>query len=100
VRVCLSEQERGRAAALHEVLLKSPSGALVPLTEVAEIHRTHAFTSISRRDGKRIFSVTADIGVGVSDDTVEEVLEEKIVPALIVKFPGISVGFGGEEKEG
>jgi multidrug efflux pump subunit AcrB len=99
VRVRLSMHERGHAAALNEVLLKSPSGALVPLTEVAEIHRTQAFTSISRRDGKRIFSVTADIGFGVSDDAVEEVLEEKIVPALMVKFPGICVNFGGEEEE-
>ena len=99
VRVRLSEQERGRAAALHAVMLKSPAGSLVPLTEVAEIHRTHAFTSISRRDGKRIFSVTADIGFGISEEKVETVLEEKIVPALMAKFPGISVGFGGEEEE-
>jgi len=80
-------------------LLKTPSGTLVPLTEVADITHTHAFTSLVRRDGKRIFPVTADIPFGVSDDAVEEVLEETILPELMERFPGASIIVGGEEAE-
>jgi multidrug efflux pump subunit AcrB len=99
VMVRLNENERSRHGSLTSVLLKTPSGALVPLTEVADIEQTLAFTSLVRRDGKRIFPVTADIPFGVSDDAVEEVLEETILPKLMDAFPGVSVIVGGEEEE-
>jgi len=99
VMVRLSRKERIHPGTLQEVLLKSPSGKLIPLIEVAEITQTHSFTSLARCDGKRIFPVSADISFGVSDDVVEDALEEKILPDLIADFPGVSVRFGGEEEE-
>jgi multidrug efflux pump subunit AcrB len=99
VMVRLSEKERKHPGTLQEVLLLSPSGVLIPLTEVVDITQTHSFTSMARRDGKRIYTVTADISIGISDDVVEEALEEKILPELIADFPGASVIFGGEEEE-
>ncbi|MDY6987318.1 MAG: efflux RND transporter permease subunit [Thermodesulfobacteriota bacterium] len=99
VMVRLNEKERRQHGALQEVLLKTPSNTLVPLTEVADITQTHSFTTVAQRDGKRIYPVTADIGVGISDDVVEDALEEGILPALMAEFPGLSVGFGGEEEE-
>ncbi len=99
VMVRLSESERGHHGALQAVLLKSPSGALVPLTEVADITPTRAFTSLARRDGKRIFPISADISFGVSDDAVEEVLEETILPQLLDRFPGVSIATAGQEEE-
>ena len=99
VLVRLDEQARTQAGGLQRVMLKSPSGHLVPLTEIADIRQTHASTALARRDGRRIFPVTADIGLGVDDDAVEDLLEEIIIPALRNEFPGVSVGFGGEEEE-
>jgi multidrug efflux pump subunit AcrB len=99
VMVRLSEKERTGYGALEEVLLKSPSGDLIPLTQVADIAQTRSFTSLARRNGKRIYPVTADTMIGISDDVVEDVLEEKVLPALIAEFPDVSVGFGGEEEE-
>jgi multidrug efflux pump subunit AcrB len=99
VMVRLSETERRRDGALNEVLLKTPVGALVPLTQIADIKKSQSFTSLLRRDGKRIYPVTADIQTDVSADAVEDALKENILPALIADFPGLSVGFGGEEEE-
>ncbi len=99
VMVRLDDQARNRANALGAVLLKTPAGDMVPLTEVADITTTHAFTSLVRRDGKRIFPVTADIPFGVSDDKVEDALDEKILPELKQRFPGVSIIVGGEEAE-
>jgi multidrug efflux pump subunit AcrB len=99
VMVRLEEKARKQLDALQAVLLKTPSGALIPLTEVADITQAHSFTSLARRDGKRIYPVTADIGIGISDDVIEETLEENLLPKLRAEFPGVSVNFGGEEEE-
>ncbi|MBF0379068.1 MAG: efflux RND transporter permease subunit [Desulfamplus sp.] len=99
VMVRLNEKERSQIASLQEILLKSPSGSLLPLTEVAEITQTRSFTSLARRDGKRIYPVTADIGFGIDDDIIEDVLEDAIIPQVIADFSGLSINFGGEEEE-
>ncbi|MGD9161462.1 MAG: efflux RND transporter permease subunit, partial [Desulfobacteraceae bacterium] len=99
VMVKLTEKERRSSSSLQEVMLENQYGALVPLSEVAEITRTQTPTSLVRRDGKRVFPVTADIMTGISDDFIEEELEEKILPSLLEKFPGVSITFGGEEEE-
>jgi multidrug efflux pump subunit AcrB len=99
VMVRLLEKEREQPSALDAVLLKNPSGELIPFTAVADITPTHASTHLARRDGKRIFPVTADIGFGMDDDEIEDVVEEEIIPALKEEFPGIRVVFGGEEEE-
>jgi multidrug efflux pump subunit AcrB len=99
VMVRLSAAERRHREALEAVVLKRPAGALVPLTAVAAIEETRSFTTIARRDGKRIYPVTADIRFGLSDDVVEAVLEEQILPRLKAEFPGVGIGFGGDEAE-
>ncbi len=98
VMVRLSEEERGEKNALREVLLKCPSGAMVPLTELADIARTHSFTALARRDGKRIYPVTADIRIGFDEDVVEDILEDDVIPRIISEYPGVSIAFGGEEE--
>jgi multidrug efflux pump subunit AcrB len=99
VMVRLDETDRNRKSSLEAVLLKNPSGDLIPLTQVADITQARSFTSLSRRSGKRIYPVTADIMIGISDDVVEGFLEEEILPDLMAAFPGVSVSFGGEEEE-
>ncbi len=99
VMVRLNERERSQVSALQEVLIKSPSGALLPLTEVADITQTRSFTSLARRDGKRIYPVTADIAFGIDDDDIEDTLEDVLVPLTMADFPGVSINFGGEEEE-
>jgi multidrug efflux pump subunit AcrB len=99
VMVRISEKERTHSGDLHDVMLRNQYGVLVPLTQVAEITRTQTYTSLFRRDGKRVFPVTADISIGISDDMIENELEEKILPELSKEFPGVSINFGGEEEE-
>ncbi len=99
VMVRLSEKERGDISTMQEVMLKNQYGSLVPLSQVAEITRNHTRTNLVRRDGKRIFPVTADIMTGISDDFIEDELDEKVLSALTKKFPGVSVTIGGEEEE-
>jgi multidrug efflux pump subunit AcrB len=99
VMVRLSENQRQRINALDRVLLRSPSGAFIPLAEVAEITQGRSFTSVARRDGRRIYPVTADIGFGIKGDVVEDILENALVPKIVADYPGVSIHFGGEEEE-
>jgi multidrug efflux pump subunit AcrB len=99
VMVRLNAAERQRREALEAVVLRQPTGALVPLTAVAAIEETRAFTTIARRDGRRIYPVTADLRFGLSEDVVEDVLAEQLLPRLKAEFPGVDIGFGGDEAE-
>jgi multidrug efflux pump subunit AcrB len=99
VMVRLNEAERSMRSSLEEILLKSGSGGFIPLTEVADITQTRAFTGLARRNGKRIYPVTADIMIGISDDVVDTFLDDEILPKLMSEFPGVSVTAGGEEEE-
>jgi multidrug efflux pump subunit AcrB len=99
VMVRLAETERQQRSALEDALVKTPDGTLAPLSEVATIIQGQSSTILTRRDGKRIYPVTADVMTGVSDDVVEETLEEELLPEFLVEYPGLMIGFGGEEEE-
>jgi multidrug efflux pump subunit AcrB len=101
VMVRLSEEERTQISALENALLKTPSGNLVPLTEIATITQERSTTNLARRDGRRIYPVSADIMSGVSDDVVEGILEDSMIPQLIEEYPGLRVmiGGGGEDDD-
>ncbi|MCP3927157.1 MAG: efflux RND transporter permease subunit [Desulfobacterales bacterium] len=99
VMVRMNRNERSLVSSLTEAEIKNPSGFLIPLTEVAEIKKARSFTSLNRRDGKKIYTVTADIGFGIDDDVIEDTLEDVLIPKLIREFPELSVTFAGEEEE-
>jgi multidrug efflux pump subunit AcrB len=100
VMVRLPENERKLRSSLENALIKTSDGNLIPISEVATITQGKSTTILSRRDGKRIYPVTADVVVGIDDDLVEEILEEEILPEILFEYPGLKIGIGGEEEEG
>src|SRR5690606_27104098 len=61
VRVRLPEAQRTSEFDVENLMIRTPAGPFVPLLQVAEVERGRAYTSITRRDGRRTISVTADI---------------------------------------
>jgi multidrug efflux pump subunit AcrB len=61
IMVRLPESERRLQHTLEELLVRTPAGMHVPLNEVVDYTRDRAYTSITRRDGRRTISVTADV---------------------------------------
>jgi multidrug efflux pump subunit AcrB len=61
VMVRLPESERTEQHTLEELLLRTPQLAYVPLDEVVSYTRDRAYTSITRRNGRRTINVTADV---------------------------------------
>ena len=99
VMVRLSEDERQSIASVQSMLLKTPDGALLPLQAVASFELGQSQTSLHRRDGKRIYSVTADIVGGADEGSIEDTIEDLFLPALQQEYPGIVISLGGEDEE-
>ncbi len=98
IRVLQKKHGRG-IQALRDLYLKSPSGAHVPLLEVADIREQSGFSIINRRNGKNVISVTADIDLKVSSGVeVQKALEAGGLPDIARKYD-ISYRFAGRSED-
>ncbi|HTM61461.1 MAG TPA: CusA/CzcA family heavy metal efflux RND transporter [Burkholderiales bacterium] len=93
VAVRLDEEER-KLTRMQDLLIATPSGAYVPLSEVATFRTIGGLMNIARENGKRVFAIGVfirgrDMGSVVSD--MQKNVEDK------VKLPeGYSVTWSGE----
>jgi len=93
------EKERKAEYYLEEMLLTTPQGVKVPLQEVVDINRGKAFTTIDRRNGRRVVSVTADVTPRSQADLVLNAVTGDTLPQLMRKYPGLSFGFEGRQAD-
>lgn len=99
VRVRLPESERDTEFSLEEMIVHAPNGTEVPLREVVNIERGRAYTSIARRDGRRIITVTADVNPRDQVPRMLTVLTEEILPDIMQKHAGLSFSFEGRQAD-
>ncbi len=95
VLVRLPEEARSREADVERLLIQTPAGTWVPLLEVADVDRGRAYTSISRRDGRRTVQVTSGVEPFDQTSVVQASLEASVLPSLIEDYPGLSYSFEG-----
>ncbi len=85
--------------ALRELFVRSPTGAEVPLEEVARFTEDRGFSSVTREDGSREISVSAEINEEiVKPDDVLAALDSGDM-ARIAQKHGISYVFRGKNEE-
>ena len=99
VRVKLPEDQREDVHHLEDLIIRTPSGAEVPLLDVAELEKDEAFTSINRRDGRRAINVSMDVQPRSAVTQVIEALRSEALPKLRNDFPGITWSFEGSDAE-
>ncbi|MEE4207374.1 MAG: efflux RND transporter permease subunit [Erythrobacter sp.] len=101
VYVRLPEAERDALEDLSDYRIRPPgSPASIPFGEVAEIEYGSAPSTIDRRGGRRIITVTADVLPGVTTGSeVTAKLEREVLPALRQDIPSLDWTFGGEQRE-
>lgn len=99
VRVKLPEEQREDIHHLEDLVVRTPSGAEVPLMDVAEVRKGQAFSSINRRDGRRVVNVSMDIEPKRAVTQVIEALRNEELPELRKDFPGITWTFEGSDAE-
>ncbi len=99
VRVKLPEDQREDIYHLEELVVRTPSGAEVPLLDVAAVEESLAFNSINRRDGRRVISISMDAEPKGAVTQVIEALKSEELPRLREDFPGITWSFEGSDAE-
>ncbi len=99
VRVKLPEGQREDVHHLEDLIIRTPNGSEVPLLDVAEVTESLAFTSINRRDGRRVIGVSMDAEPAGAVNQVIDALRTKELPQLREDFPGITWSFEGSNAE-
>ncbi len=99
IMVRLPREERISEYNLEEMILRTPDGGEVPLHEAVTLERGRADTSIERRNGRRVISVSADVRPRSQAVQVTEVLNTEIIPKLTARYPGLSFSYQGRQAD-
>ncbi len=99
VRVKLPEEQRKDIHHLEDLIIRTPDGVEVPLLDVADVEKSEAFTSINRRNGRRVVNVSMDVDPKRAVTQVISALREETLPQLRDDYPGITWTFEGSDAE-
>lgn len=99
VRVKLPLEERQDVHHLEDLVIRTPGGMEVPLMDVVTVEEGEAFTSINRRDGRRVVTVGMDAEPANAVTRVLASIQEEVLPQLRADFPGITWSFEGSQAE-
>jgi multidrug efflux pump subunit AcrB len=99
VLVMRPETERAAQTDVRDLLIRTPQGTLVPLHSLVEFDDTRAFANITRRDGRRTISVTANVNPRNQAQQVQNATVQDLMPKLMADYPGLSYSFAGRQKD-
>ena len=100
VYVRLPAAERDTIADVEGYLIRTPSGAEVPLSQVASVSTGRSPSSIRRKDGQRIVTVTADVDAAViTGGEATGIVATTVLPELINTYPGLTYAVGGQQQQ-
>ena len=93
------ESQRDTLDDLFETRIQTPTGHLIPIEQVADITPANSPTTINRRDGRTITTLTADVDLSViTGQEANDFLANEVIPDLLAKYPGVQIEFGGEQR--
>ena len=99
VMVRAPKEERLALSDLQNLRIHTPTGADMPLSEVADIVIGRGSATITHVDRQRIINVTADLNKDrVDANAVVSELKEWF-PSVLKDFPGVSFDLEGEQRE-
>ncbi|QDU35099.1 Multidrug resistance protein MdtC [Poriferisphaera corsica] len=99
VMVRLPESERISITRLDSLLLRTPQGNEIPLQEAVNISTSRAYTTIDRKDGHRIITVTSNVSPDSETSKIIDSLLETTLPSLTQHYPGLTYSFDGREQD-
>ena len=99
VRVRLPEAQRISEFDIESLMIRTPAGRDVPLRQVASVERGRAYTDITRREGRRTVTVTANVEPIADTSKVMATLSSDILPQLARDYPGLGCGYEGRQAD-
>ena len=99
VNVRFPKEQRDSLSDLLDTQIRTSDGYLIPLSTVAYVREGLAPTSILRRNGRQVTTVTADLDVSVSTGReVNALITTQILPLIKEENPGLLFDLGGEQR--
>lgn len=99
VLVMRPETERSAQTDVRDLLIRTPQGSLVPLHSLVNFDDTRAVANITRRDGRRTISVTANVNPRNQAQQVQNATVQDLMPKLMADYPGLSYSFAGRQQD-
>ncbi|MFW5499768.1 MULTISPECIES: efflux RND transporter permease subunit [unclassified Maridesulfovibrio] len=99
VMVRLPEKERASKYDFEELMIRTPDGIDVPLREVVKIKDGRAYTSIDRRNGRRVISVEADVNPRKETSQILADVVANVIPQLKADYPGLGYSLEGKQAD-
>ncbi len=99
VMVRLPEATRSTEQTINDLMIRTPAGTFVPFREVAVHSRGRAYTTIDRRNGRRVIEVSADITPRSAAGEVLADVRANVLPDLRKRFPGLLYSFEGHRAD-
>ncbi len=100
VWVRIDERDRASVGAMENFRVRTVTGDLVPLTEVADLRIGRGVSAINRLYGQREVQVGADLaGPWVSATDANADIRERVVPEILARYPSITASYEGQNRE-
>ena len=100
VYVRLPEEQRNSITDIENYLLRTTTGAEVPVSRVASLSSGMSPPAVRRQDGQRVVTVTADVDPAViSGGEANTILDNSILAELSAANPQLTYSFGGEQQQ-
>ncbi len=99
MRVKLPYREREDMHNLENFVIRTPDGQEVPLFDVVKLEQGEAFSSINRRDGRRVVTVSMDVEPKSAVSQVMNSLNNEVLPEIRANYPGTTWSFQGTQAD-
>ncbi len=100
VMVRYPADQRRSLGNLENMRIRTPDGAEVPFSQVAEVDPGRGFASIRRVDRGRVVNVKASVNSSVtSSAAVTAALQNEILPEVLARHPGVYYSLEGRQAE-
>jgi multidrug efflux pump subunit AcrB len=100
VMVRYPESERRSLGTVEEMRIRTPEGAEVPFSQVAEVNMEQGYVTIQRAQRRQVIKVTADVDeTEANANEVRQHLENNYLPQLQQRYMGLRYAIEGEGKE-
>ncbi|MGP1721321.1 efflux RND transporter permease subunit [Shewanella frigidimarina] len=94
------EEQRNSIALVQDVMINTPQGAELPLSEVAEIMVVQGVNSIRRENGNRTINVWANVDADQTEPfKLAKDIRDNFMPELLIKYPRVHSEVSGSIQE-
>lgn len=96
INVRMADAYRSKVSDLDDLVLRSPQGAMVPLSSIATVKRSSGPVQIARKYMQRVVDVTANVALGKSLGEASEAV--RLAIDALPPPDGFSVRLGGQSQ--